>query len=134
MIRPAIIAMPLLLAACGSTAPTPENETIQTRGENQDALFDLSDINRDIAMRRAINDSGYPCDRVTGSGYVGPYENVEMWIATCEDNREWAIFIGADDTAQVRYCPDVEEMELPRCEVSRLGTGIYADGTAPAEG
>ena len=130
MIRAALLTLPLLLAACGDTTPPAANETIQARGENQDALFELSDINRDIAMRRAINDVGYPCDRVTGSGYVSPYENTEMWIATCDDNREWAIFVGADDTAQVRYCPDVEEMGLPACEVTRLGTGIYAEGAA----
>lgn len=130
MFRAAILSVPLMLAACGDTAPPAENETIQTRGENQDALFELSDMNRDIAMRRAITGAGYPCDRVTGSGYAAPYENMEMWVATCDDDREWAVFIGADDTAQVRYCQDVEAIDLPRCDITRLGTGIYAPDSA----
>ena len=121
MFRAALVSLPLLLAACGDTTP-PANDTIQPRGENQDALFELSDMNRDIAMRRAITGAGYPCDRVTGSGYAAPYENMEMWVATCDDNREWAVFIGADDTAQVRYCPDVEKAGLPACEITRLDT------------
>jgi hypothetical protein len=68
-------------------------------------------------MRRAIRDSGYRCQRVTQSGYVGRYENLDMWTATCDDGRQWAVFVGADGSAQVRDCKDVEEFGLPRCEI-----------------
>lgn len=134
MVRLPLIALPLMLAACGDTTPPAANETIEVRGEDQNALFELSDMNRDITMRRAITAAGFPCDRVTGSGYVAPYETTDMWIATCDDGREWAIFTGANDTAQVRYCPDLEGPELPSCEVTRLGTGIYAEANEAAEG
>ena len=123
------------LTACGETAST-NDSPVQVRSDQQDRLFELSAIDRDITMRRAIMAAGYPCDRVERSGFVAKYENTDMWTATCSDTRRWAIFVGADDSAQVRYCPDVEEMGLPACDVFRLGTGIYAGEGAeePAEG
>jgi hypothetical protein len=90
---------------------------VQVRGAEQDRLHQLSEPNRDIAMRRAIRDSGYRCQRVTQSGFVGPYENLDMWTAACDDGRQWAVFVGADGSAQVRDCQDVEDYGLPGCEI-----------------
>lgn len=106
------------LAACGETSTT-EDAPVDVRSEAQNALFDLSPVNRDIAMRRAITGAGYRCERVVRSGYVTDYENLMMWTATCDDDRQWAVFIGADDTAQVRDCTDVEEQGLPACTITR---------------
>ena len=45
-----------------------------------------------------------------------------QWTARCDDRRQWAIFIGADDTAQIRYCNDVEKAGLPACDITKLDT------------
>lgn len=131
MVRQALIVSfaALALAACGETGTEGQTE-VEVRSENQDKLFTLSAMNRNIAMRRAITGVGMTCNRVVYSGYVGQYENLDQWTAECDDRRQWAIFIGADDTAQVRYCPDVVEAGLPACEITRLDTRDEEEATA----
>lgn len=126
----AILSAPLLLMACGDVSAPAEEDRTQVRGEMQDGLFELNDMNRDIALRRAITGLGVRCQTVTGSGYVGRYENLDQWAASCNDDREWAIFISASDDAQVRLCSDVVEAGLPACEVTDKATGVYADDGA----
>ena len=47
------------------------------------------------------------------------------WTARCDDGRtkprDWAIFIGADDSAQVRLCEDTKAVGLPAC-AAKAGT------------
>lgn len=92
-------------------------QSIEVRSEAQKQLHEASDLNRAIALKRAIYDSGYRCQRITSSGYVADYRNLEMWMAKCADGRDWAIFIGPDGSAQVRDCKDVAEFGLPECEI-----------------
>lgn len=113
-----VLACAALLQGCGEPAPT-EDAPVTVRSEAQNRMFDLSPVNRDIALKRAIRASGLRCERVTRSGYVADYENLMMWTASCDDGRDWAIFIGADDSAQVRNCVDVAEQGLPPCEITR---------------
>ncbi|MBB3765001.1 hypothetical protein [Sphingomicrobium lutaoense] len=128
-----ILPMIGLLAACGETeTPTNEAPAIEVRSDQQNQLFELSDLNRDIAMRRAITGAGFRCQRVDGSGFVGKYKNLDQWAATCEDQREWAVYVGPDETAQVRLCSDVVEQGLPGCEVTKAATGVYL-ADAPSE-
>ncbi|HUG45329.1 MAG TPA: hypothetical protein VMK31_02300 [Sphingomicrobium sp.] len=116
-----------LISGCGEQAEEDRRPTqsIQVRGAEQDRLHQLNDLNRDIAMKRAIRDSGFRCQRVTSSGYVARYENLDMWTAACADARQWAVFVGADGSAQVRDCEDVVEFGLPGCEIrqEQPGTG-----------
>ena len=109
------------LVACGQT-DTSADTPIDVRGELQDQLFELSPVNRDIAIKRAIRGAQGQCDRVDYSGYVTEYENMDMWTARCDGNVDWAVFIGSDDTAQIRYCKDVVASGLPACEISRLNS------------
>lgn len=111
-------AAALALGACGDTEVSNERQ-ITVRSAEQDALFEASPVNRDIAMKRAINATGIRCDRVLRSGYVTDYENVMMWTATCDDDRDYAVFVGAENSAQVRLCDDVVEAGLPACEITR---------------
>jgi hypothetical protein len=110
------------LVACGQepSAPTPK-QSITVRSEGQKAMHRLNDLNRAIALKRAIYDSGAQCLRITKSGYVGTYENTEQWTATCEDRfkrtRDWALYVGADDSVQVRLCEDVVKAGLPACVI-----------------
>ena len=116
----AILAASLAISGCGNKGQSQSEQPtkpIKVTGEAQRQLHEANDINRAIALKRAIYDSGYKCQRITRSGYVGDYENLEEWMASCADGRDWAIFIGPDGSAQVRDCKDVESFGLPKCEI-----------------
>lgn len=110
-------------AACDQSPTTQPAQPIVVRSEGQDRLHQLDELNRAIALKRAIYDSGAECRRVTKSGYVGEYENTSYWTASCEDRfgriRDWALFVGADDTVQVRACQDVVRAGLPACAIKQ---------------
>jgi len=76
-----------------------------------------------VALRRAIFEAGSACQRVTRSGYVGEYENTSFWTATCEDKfgriRDWALFVGPDESVQVRLCEDVVKAGLQPCTIKQ---------------
>ena len=112
------LSAPLLLVACDDSQPTQPRQPIVVRSEAQDQLHQLDDMNRDIALKRAILASGFRCKRVTGSGYVQEYRNLSMWTAKCDDGRDWAIFAGPDGGAQVRLCKDVVSYGLPACVIN----------------
>ncbi len=107
-----------LLAAC-EQQPTQPRQPIVVRSEAQDQLHQLDDMNRAIALKRAIYASGYTCKRVISSGYVQEHENLSMWTASCDDRRQWAIFAGPDGSAQVRPCQDLAELGLPQCVIKK---------------
>lgn len=120
-----LLTAALTLAACGKEpTPTPRQQ-IQVRSAGQDQLFKLDDLNRAIALKRAISASDSVCKRVTSSGFVGQYKNMDMWTARCDDGRttprDWAIFIGGDDSVQVRLCKDTQAVGLPAC-TAKAGT------------
>lgn len=118
-----------LLASCGQSdnpAPPLQND-IMVRSEAQQRLFDLNDLDRAIALKRAIADQGLRCARIISTGYVTRYRDMDMWSATCEDDRQWALFIAANDSVQVRLCNDNEKVGLPACKVqpgTEGGTGL----------
>ena len=121
-----LTALTVLLGACGKEeAPPPKPKQIHVRSKGQKQLFVASEFNRAIALKRAIMDSGSTCTRVAATGFVGTYKNLDYWTARCEDKfnrtRDWAIFIGADDSAQVRLCEDTAAVGLPAC-VAKPGT------------
>ena len=65
---------------------------------------------------------------MTDAGFVGKYENLDMWTARCVDGkstRDWAIFAGPDGSAQVRDCKDVATGGLPKCEIKRRPKGQF---------
>ena len=110
-----------MLGACHKEAPAPAkpDKAIRVRSEGQKSLFAASELNRAIALKRAIMESGSSCKRVASTGFVGTYKNMDYWTARCADQfdraRDWAIFIGADDSAQVRLCEDTKAVGLPAC-------------------
>ena len=118
-----------VLAACGGggdSAPPLQNDII-VRSDAQQRLFDLNDLDRAIALKRAITDQGMRCGQVVSTGYVTRFRNLDMWMATCGDERNWSLFIGADDSVQVRLCDDNEKIGLPACTVqpgTEGGTGL----------
>ena len=115
--RLSIASAAALLAACDQSQPTRPNQPIVVRSEAQDQLHQLDDLNRAIALKRAIYASGQTCKRVVKSGYVQEHKNLSMWTASCGDRLDWAIFAGPDGSAQVRPCQDLAELGLPQCVI-----------------
>ena len=118
-----------LLASCGQgeqTAPPLQNDVV-VRSAAQQRLFDLNDLDRAIALKRAISDQGLRCGQIRTTGYVTRYKDMDMWTAICSDDRQWALFIGANDSVQVRLCADNEKIGLPACKIqpgTEGGTGL----------
>lgn len=127
----------LLLAACEQPAPEKPATNISVRSVAQKAMFDLNDLNRAIALKRAIHDYGAACLRVTKSGFVGTYKNMDYWTATCEDSqgrtRDWALFIGANDDVQLRLCKDVASVGLPACIIQDKEKAPEQSAPAPSK-
>ena len=130
MIRSAALLMSAcLLGSCGKSgnpAPPLQND-IMVRSEAQQRLFDLNDLDRAIALKRAIADQGLRCARIVSTGYVTRYRDMDMWTASCADKRHWALFIAANDSVQVRLCDNNEKIGLPACKVqpgTEGGTGL----------
>ena len=117
-----LLLLPMVIAACDQgSEPASPRQQISVRSEGQQRMHQLNDLNRAIALKRALYDTGAECRRVTRSGYVGEYENSSQWTATCEDRykrtRDWALFISPDDSVQVRLCEDVVKAGLPACVI-----------------
>jgi hypothetical protein len=121
----AALSAALALSACNERQePQGPAKPIKVTSAAQRQLHEANGLNRAIGLKRAIYDSGYRCQRITRSGYVGDFKNLEMWMASCADGRDWAVFIGPDGSAQVRDCKDVVGYGLPKCEIkSEEATG-----------
>jgi len=120
------------LALAGCNEPQPQNQSkIKVRGAEQDRLKQLDAFNLAIGLKHAIYDAGYTCKRVTDAGFVGEWQNLDMWMAHCVyDNgapRDWAIFAGPDGSAQVRDCKDVPGSGLPGCVIKRRPRGSFTE-------
>lgn len=121
----------LVLAGCSQEPQQAQPvQEIKVRSEAQEELHRLNDLNRAIGLKRAIRDAGYRCKRVDRSGFVGEYENLDMWMASCDDGRDWAVFVGPDASAQVRDCKDVESFGLPKCELKEAGSDAAVEPAA----
>ena len=120
----AIAVGALLATGCDSGGQQAQQaKSISVRSAEQEAMHKLTAFNRAIALKRAIYDSGYRCKRVTRSGFVGGYKNLDMWMVRCADGRDWAVFTGPDGSAQVRDCGDVASFGLPKCEFKSEDSG-----------
>jgi len=119
----------LALAACDDTTPQAQTNQprIKVRGPEQDQLHQLDAINLAIGLKRAIFAAGFTCKRVTDAGFVGTYQNLDMWMAHCVYDRsaprDWAVFAGPDGSAQVRDCKDVVASGLPACVIKQRPKG-----------
>lgn len=128
--RSAALMLPLMmLTSCKASTPAeqPVQNDIMVRSEAQQQLFNLNDLDRAIALKRAIADQGLTCARIVSTGYVTRYKDMDLWTARCADDRQWALFIAANDSVQVRLCDDNEKVGLPACKVkpgTEGGTGL----------
>lgn len=134
MRRTSAVLLIIGLAACGGAeqqqAATANAPDIAVRSAEQDALHNLSDMNRDIGLKRAIVGSGVRCQRVTRSGYVREHNKLSMWMANCDERRDWAVFVGPDGSAQVRPCDGLKGLGLPECQMAADPSGRTSRGMA----
>lgn len=128
--RAALLMVPILLTACGSgddqAAPPLQNDIV-VRSDTQKRLLDLNDLDRAIALKRAMQEQGLRCGQIVSTGFVTRYKDMDMWTATCSDDRQWALFVSANDSVQIRLCADNEKIGLPACTVqpgTEGGTGL----------
>jgi hypothetical protein len=122
----AFMALLPLAAACDQEEqPVRNTSAIEVRGEMQDKLHTLSAVNLAIALKRAIYDLGYTCQRIDKAGFVGRYQTSDMWTAHCSDGRDWAIFASPDGSVQVRDCKDLPGTGVPECKISKLPEGSF---------
>lgn len=107
----------LALTACDGGGEPAATTNIEVTGSTPyvEQLKALSDPNRGLALRRAIQDSGERCKKVETSGYQQDYRNLSMWTARCSDSGDWALFIAPNGDVQVRDCDDAASLELPAC-------------------
>lgn len=110
------VALMLALGGCdaGSGADQPQTKTMKPANEYVERLKSLSDLNRGLALRRAVQDTGQDCKSVESSAYQEDYKNLSVWNLRCSD-AEYALFIAPNADVQVRTCADVQTLGLPPC-------------------
>lgn len=117
MIRSLAVLSLFLLIGCEQGQP-PENLTsITVANPHSDGLKALPDDLRNLGVMRAIRDNGRRCKRVESSAFQEDHKGMAMWVATCNDEREWAVFIAPNGDVQVRPCEDMETLGLPACRL-----------------
>jgi len=122
----------LVLASCdGQPAPPANQAAIEVRSAEQDQLHKLDALNLAIALKRAIYDAKLVCRRVTDAGFIGKFQNLDMWMARCDDGKDWAIFAGPDGSAQVRDCADLPGTGVPECKIKTRPKGSFDGSPAP---
>ena len=107
------------LAGCGD-AGEPANVTkITGPKENvyQQKMLALAETDRNLTLRRAVQDDGGSCPRITDGAYQQEYKGMAMWVARCS-NRDWAVYLGPTGNVQARACNQAAQLKLPEC--SRL--------------
>lgn len=119
-----IAASALALHGCGGAPDDPEpvqadKARIVAATPYVDRLRTLDEVDRGLALRRAILDSGERCKRVERSAYQQDYENMSLWTARCSDSGAWALFIAPNGDVQVRACADAAELGLPECRIAQ---------------
>ena len=122
MKRLTMLASAAFLAALGSgcerdaPAQDPKAAELKLRNQPHEALKRLPENLRRIGLMRAIRDTGNRCPhRVESALYQQEYEEMAMWTARCDDNRQWAIFLARSGQVQVRNCAQMEQLRLPAC-------------------
>ena len=128
---PAALIAALAVAACNEQQPQSNQPTIKVRSNEQEQLHQLSAVNLAIGLKRAIYDAGYTCKTITDAGFVGNWQNLDMWVAHCIYDkgapRDWAIFAGPDGSAQVRDCRDIPGSGLPDCVIKQRPKGSFSE-------
>jgi hypothetical protein len=109
-----------LLGGCDSGASEgAKSEPVKIKAANpfDDQIKGLSEINRGLALKRAIQDAGERCKKVEAANRQESYKTMSMWTARCSDSGDWALFIAPNGDVQVRKCDEAAELKLPACKI-----------------
>jgi hypothetical protein len=111
-----IAAMLMLgLAGCDGGGEPANTTKVTASTPYIEKLRALSEMNRGLALRRAIQDTGQACKKVDQSGYQEDYKNMSVWVARCSDGNDWALFVAPNGDVQVRSCAQSAQLGLPAC-------------------
>jgi len=109
------LALAISLSGCdGGGSDQAKVKQMTASSEYVEKLRALTDDNRGLALRRAVQDSQQRCKRVVQSGYQEDYKNLSVWDLKCTDG-EYVLFIAPNGDVQVRSCEHAERLGLPRC-------------------
>ena len=75
----------------------------------------LDPVNKMAAIRRSVTTYGERCGRVTAVNDDGRYNNLGKWSVRCVPGGDYALFIGPDQSVQVRACDQEASLKLPAC-------------------
>ena len=118
MFRPAASTGLILLAAlagCDGGEPGNVTKIVVNKGNPyHEQMLELSPTSRMLALRRAIQDEGNSCPRVTDSAYQQQYEGMAMWTARCSTG-DWAVYVAPSGIVQTRACAEAKQLGLPEC-------------------
>ena len=110
------LALCLPLAGCGQSGGGSGNvASVRLANPQSDQLKGMSDLYRNLGLRRAIMDSGQKCKKSEGGAFQEDYKNMAMWTTHCVDSGDWAIFVAPGGEVQVRRCADAATLGLPPC-------------------
>lgn len=126
----AFLALAVLLVACdgGGQQPAQPVKQIEVRNDHHEGLMALSPDLQRLALMRAIRDSGKRCQRVDAGAYQETYRGLKMWVARCNDERSWAVYIAPNGDVQVSNCADAAQLGLPQCREVRAEAAPAATG------
>lgn len=115
----AAAAAMILVGGCdgGDTQPV-KKITVGESGGYVEKLRGLSEQDRNLTLRRAIQDSRQRCRRIRSSAESGRYENMTIFTARCDEGTNWAVFVAPSGDVQVRSCQHVERLGLPKCRTA----------------
>ena len=111
----AALVAALAASGCDDGAPAENVTRIKVANPHHDQLRALSEPMRRLALFRAVRDSGKRCKRVEAGRYQEDHRGLAMWVALCDDGRQWAVFIAPNADIQVRACTEAAALDLPQC-------------------
>lgn len=113
---PRMKTLPLIAALAATiTVSLPAMAQRSQPNPFSERLARLSPMQQKAVLRRAVLDSGQICRRPDAVAHRGPYRNLEMWTVSCTPGGAYAVFIGTDQSVQVRQCGEMAKLRLPAC-------------------
>ena len=113
MIGAALASMALGGCDGGGDTQT-KTKTVTASNPFVEQLKGLDEMNRGLALRRAVQDTNQPCKRVESSGYQEQYKNMSVWTLRCTDG-DYALFNAPNGDVQVRSCAYVKALNVLHC-------------------
>jgi hypothetical protein len=112
----------LALAACEDGAPERNVTQVSAANPHSDQLKGMTELYRNLGLKRAIADNNQRCKRVDRGAYQQQYKTMAMWAVHCTDSGDWAIYIAPNGDVQVSACKYAAQLGLPECRVPAGGS------------